>query len=198
MWVEDTRLLDQRQRTLWLTAEQVTWASCFYQFPLPPKSQGGNMEEPRFMHWVFVTTNGFMTLSLSCHNSLGSWHWTWGIHLFLNGKLTIFPGGRHSLIPRGCSLQTELWEMAQVKTSQGLAFLAYSARSTRRRENHRGSQQVGLQKEYLNRMGFSCLKFAINMYTCTRMETFYSQTSNRRTVILFYHRMKLVKSRETL
>lgn len=45
---EDTRLLGQRQRILFFTAQHVAWASCVCQLSWPPKSNLGSTEGPRW------------------------------------------------------------------------------------------------------------------------------------------------------
>lgn len=57
---------------------------------------------------------------------------------FTKSKRTFCPGERCYLISQGCLVQTQLWEMAQVKCSQGPAFSAYPARCVEVQETHAG------------------------------------------------------------
>ena len=53
-------------------------------------------------------------------------------------KHTFCPRERYCLISKGCWMQTELWEMVQVKCSEGPAFWAYPARCVEVQESHGG------------------------------------------------------------
>lgn len=53
-------------------------------------------------------------------------------------KHTFCPRERRYLISQGCWMQTQLWEMVQVKCNQGPAFWAYPERYVEVQESHGG------------------------------------------------------------
>lgn len=75
--------------------------------------------------WTLFAYNLRVSL-MTGTTQMGVKHWAWRTYQFVASikQAHSLSHERHYLIPQGCVLQTQPWEMAQVKNGQGLPFLA--------------------------------------------------------------------------
>lgn len=122
----DTKLSGQRQRTSLLKARAVARASRFLaSIPHTSKSHRCDTKGP---WWMPEHAVGCVTREK---------HWAWVIFR-LCSKPARCLGGRHYLIPQGCSLQIPPWVMAWTKSGQSSEFLTYQVGMRRATKTHGG------------------------------------------------------------
>lgn len=115
---EDIRLLNQRQRTLLLTAWML---ACLSWFLLPPSPIGVTWKVRWMLHtqWVCITAEE---------------HWAWGSHHLQQSlnKPALCPRGRYDLMPKSCLLICEEWPD---KKQSGLSIFGQLSKMCRSRRD---------------------------------------------------------------